>query len=59
MKGFIERTLPVLEPFFIPQDARTVHPLRHRAPKVVLLSVAGFPEDSVFDQLSSWVNFHI
>jgi putative sterol carrier protein len=24
---------------------------------VVLLSVAGFPEDSVFDQLSSWANF--
>jgi multimeric flavodoxin WrbA/putative sterol carrier protein len=57
MKAFIERTLPVLEPFFIAKDGRTFHPLRHRAPKVVLLSVAGFPEDSVFDQLSSWVNF--
>ena len=57
MKAFIERTLPVLEPFFIAKDGRTFHPLRHRTPKVVLLSVAGFPEDSVFDQLSSWVNF--
>jgi len=57
MKGFIERTLPVLEPFFIHKDGRTVHPLRHQVPKVVLLSVAGFPEESVFDQLSSWVNF--
>jgi len=57
MKGFIERTLPVLEPFFIQKNGRTFHPLRHQAPKVVLLSVAGFPEDSVFDQLSSWVNF--
>jgi len=57
MKGFIERTLPVLEPFFIPKGDRTVHPLRHQAPKVVLLSVAGFPEESVFDQLSSWANF--
>jgi len=57
MKAFIERTLPLLEPFFIPKKGRTYHPLRSKAPKVVLLSVAGFPEDSVFDQLSSWVNF--
>lgn len=57
MKGFLERTLPVLEPFCVPQDGRTVHPLRHPVPKVVLLSVAGFPEDSVFDQLSSWANY--
>jgi putative sterol carrier protein len=57
MKAFIERTLPVLEPFFIPTKGRTYHPLRQQAPKVVMLSVAGFPEDSVFDQLSSWVNF--
>ena len=57
MKCFIERTLPVLEPFFIHKNGRTFHPLRHQAPKVVLLSVAGFPEDSVFDQLASWANF--
>jgi putative sterol carrier protein len=57
MKCFIERTLPVLEPFFEQQDGRTYHPLRHQHPKVVLLSVAGFPDDTVFDQLSSWVNF--
>jgi putative sterol carrier protein len=31
--------------------------LRHKHPAVVMLSVAGFPEDSVFDQLSSWSNF--
>ena len=57
VKAFIERTLPILEPFFIPKKGRTYHPLRSKAPKVVMLSVAGFPEDSVFDQLSSWVNF--
>jgi len=57
MKAFIERTLPVLEPFFISTEGRTYHPLRYRAPKVAMLSVAGFPEDSVFGQLSSWVNF--
>ena len=57
MKAFIERTLPVFEPFFIPSEGRTYHPLRSRAPKVAMLSVAGFPEDSVFDPLSSWVNY--
>ena len=57
MKAFIERTLPILEPFFAQKDGRTYHPLRHRAPKVVMLSVAGFPDEAVFDQLSSWANF--
>jgi len=57
MKAFIERTLPVLQPFFVRAGNETLHPLRHRHPRVVFLSVAGFPEHSVFDQLSSWVNF--
>jgi putative NADPH-quinone reductase len=57
MKAFIERTLPVIEPFFELHGEQTWHPLRHRHPAVVMLSVAGFPEDSVFDQLSSWANF--
>jgi multimeric flavodoxin WrbA/putative sterol carrier protein len=57
MKSFIERTLPILEPFFMQQDGQTYHPLRQKHPKVVVLSVAGFPDEAVFDQLSSWVNF--
>jgi putative sterol carrier protein/putative NADPH-quinone reductase len=57
MKTFIERTLPVIEPFFETQGEQTWHPLRHPHPPVVMLSVAGFPEDSVFSQLSSWANF--
>ena len=57
MKTFIERTLPVLEPFFLLHNGRTQHPLRANPPKMAVLSVAGFPEMSVFDQLSSWVNF--
>ena len=57
MKTFIERTLPILNPFFKVQEGRTYHPLRHKPPKAVLLSVAGFPDDSVFDLLSSWANF--
>jgi multimeric flavodoxin WrbA/putative sterol carrier protein len=57
MKAFIERTLPVLQPFFEEKDKRTVHPLRSKHPMVVFLSVAGFPEDEIFSQLSAWVQF--
>ena len=57
MKAFIERTLPVLEPFLVQGEGKTTHPLRQMPPKVVVLSVAGFPEASVFAQLSSYVNF--
>ena len=57
IKRFIERTLPVLEPFFEQRDNRTVHPLRQTLPDAVVLSVAGFMEMSVFDQLSNYVNF--
>ncbi len=54
MKTFIERTLPAFLPYLKPQGERTVHPLRGRHPAIVLLSVAAFPEDSVFDALSFW-----
>jgi multimeric flavodoxin WrbA len=57
MKAFIERTLPVLEPFFELKKDRTTHPLRHKVPKAVWMSVAGFPEMPIFDQLSSYVRF--
>ncbi|MBI5570055.1 MAG: NAD(P)H-dependent oxidoreductase [Desulfomonile tiedjei] len=57
MKAFIERTLPVLEPFMYRDQGTTHHPLRRNVPQAVVLSVAGFPEASVFAQLSSYVNF--
>jgi multimeric flavodoxin WrbA/putative sterol carrier protein len=57
MKAFMERLLPVLQPFIEQKEGRATHPLRHQSPKAVVLSVAGFPEDGVFDLLSSWVNF--
>jgi multimeric flavodoxin WrbA len=58
IKTFIERTLPIVEPFVIKkEDGRSSHPLRHKHPDAVWLSVAGFPEMSVFDQLSQYVNF--
>ena len=57
MKAFIERTLPILEPFMVRVNGKTTHPLRQKPPKAVVLSVAGFPDASVFTQLSSYVNF--
>jgi len=56
MKTFIERTLPAIEPFFIKQDGVTMHPIRHEIKPTVVISAAGFPEESVFDQLKSYVN---
>lgn len=57
MKTFIERTLPANEPFFVKQHGVTAHPNRFALPSMAVLSVAGFPELSVFDQLRSYVNF--
>ena len=57
MKTFIERTLPMSLPFFELRDGVTRHPSRHEYPPVVMMSVAGFPEYSVFDQISSYANY--
>lgn len=57
MKTFIERTLPIAEPWSYRRDGETYHPSRQQPPKAVVLAVAGFPEAFVFDQLSSYVNF--
>lgn len=57
MKRFIERTLPIAEPFFVKKGDKTAHPIREKPPSAVILSVAGFPELSVFDELSHYVNF--
>ncbi len=57
LKTFIERTLPMAQPFFVLRNGVTSHPLRHEPPPVVVVSVAGFPEMSVFDQLSSYIQF--
>lgn len=57
MKTFIERTLPFVEPFLELRNGVTHHPLRQVPPPLVALSVAGFPEYSVFDQLSAYMNY--
>ena len=57
MSTFKERTLPASQPFF-EQDAHgnTYHPLRHKVPAAVWLSVCGFPEASEFDAFSDHLN---
>jgi len=57
MKVFIERTLPILEPFLQRNGGKTTHPLRQEIPEAAILSVAGLPELSVFGQLSSYAKF--
>ena len=57
MKTFIERTLPMAQPFFVEKNGVTSHPIRNEPPPVVAISVAGFPEESVFDQLKSYLRF--
>ncbi len=57
LKAFIERTLPLLQPFMRQHEGKTFHPLRFKHPKVVFLSVAAFPERDIFDPLSGWVRY--
>lgn len=57
MKAFIERTLPIIEPFFVFENGATTHPKRQPLPATVVLSGAAFPEPSVFDQLRPYVRF--
>jgi multimeric flavodoxin WrbA/putative sterol carrier protein len=57
LKRFLERMLPVLEPFFEDRDGRWHHPIRHQPPRAVVLSVAGFPADSAFTALKDYVRF--
>ena len=54
MKLFLERTLPLVQPFLIESEGVTTHPSRYpgkRAEKMVLISVCGFPEGGHFDAL--------
>lgn len=57
LKAFIERTLPNALPFLEQKEGVTGHPIRHEIPSVAVISVAGFPEQSVFEPLSSYVRF--
>lgn len=56
MKTFLERTLPIEEPFVEKADGdRPRHPYRLAPPKAVWLSVAGMPQLEAFDTLSHYI----
>jgi multimeric flavodoxin WrbA len=58
MKAFIERTWPSKEPFFVQGvDGKWTHPNRRETPAAVILSVAGFAEEWIFDELSHYAHF--
>jgi multimeric flavodoxin WrbA len=57
LKAFIERTLPAAQPFFEIHEGRMFHPLRHKTPAVVILSVSGMPDKDHFDALSTHVKY--
>jgi len=59
LKTFIERTLPSLEPFFEIHDDRMIHPLRNKIPAVVVLSVAGMPDEGHFHALSAYFQYYL
>ena len=57
LKVFIERTLPAAQPFFEIHNGRMFHPLRHKIPAVVMLSVSGMPDEDHFKALSTHANY--
>ncbi len=63
LKNFIERTLPVCEPWLIENPnipGATTHPERYDKPKAMaLVSPCGFPEFSHFDTLSAWFKHYV
>jgi len=60
LKKYIERTLPLVEPFLVQRaDGETTHPPRkgfRNSENAVILGVCGFPEVSHFGAMSA--NFH-
>jgi putative sterol carrier protein/putative NADPH-quinone reductase len=53
-KLFLERTLPLVQPYLIESDGVTTHPYRYpemASQKMVLISVCGFPEKDHFRAL--------
>lgn len=57
MACFRERMLPLVQPFFVQNDAGvTYHPLRTKLPAEVLLSVCGFPDASEFEALAEFMS---
>jgi hypothetical protein len=54
MKAVIERTLPIATPTIAEHDGKSYHPLRHNHPELMFVSVAGFPDNWVFNELAAF-----
>lgn len=56
MKIMIEKTLPLIEPFFVKDGELTTHPRRNKEKqqKWVIISVCGFPEIEHFQAIDLW-----
>ena len=60
MHTFVERlVMPSAQPYFEQKEnGQWSHPLRHKLPGAVVLSVCGFPEKQAFTPLMAWVDHH-
>jgi multimeric flavodoxin WrbA len=57
-KNFLDRTIPLAEPYIIEKDGLCTHPLRNKkARQIVFISVAGFCEMEHFHPMSQWLRF--
>jgi len=53
VKDFLDRQIPLVEPYLVKKDGITSHPIRNKSKKkgLFVISVAGFPERSHFDAM--------
>lgn len=57
-KNFLDRNIPLAEPYIIEKDGLCSHPARKgKVRNVVFMSVAGFYEMDHFQPMSSWLHF--
>lgn len=56
-KNFLDRTLPLAEPFFVVENGLCTHPRRTTPPPKVIISVCGFPEREHFKPLREWLGY--
>lgn len=56
-KNFLDRNIPLAEPYIVNIDGLCSHPLRGKIRNVVFMSVAGFYESEHFKPMSDWLHF--
>ncbi|NLB89563.1 MAG: flavodoxin family protein [Syntrophomonadaceae bacterium] len=57
-KNFVDRTITIMEPFFVLEKGLCTHPHRRpNPPSKVIMSVCGFPELDHFKPMAEWFRF--